>query len=503
MYADSLSKGLVPNPTSLLFFVKRPDGTLGQIEADLDIEGSLAPLFIAFGLITLKEASQIFPSSEIENNDKDLFEFLSNTAEEAAAAGQNHDELKRTVRNLRRDLEARYGFASITLGGEFSVGGESLKQQIESLEMLGLALDSYSASDLVLLQGINLRLHHPDFAPMVTTGFKDNNGIYNVRSEPLECRVTESGIVHLVAFQDPARVFSAIQKIDFSRAKLMTKVRSFWLLRSRDLAEALKKILNVKNVWFDSRGDMALRRFVLWAGSLIEYLGMRSQDDIDFSTVPAAYSILIHSEESSPLLEYVASSSLLQISSDCPPDHLIQFMNSEDGILANQSAAILTDGKEKEEEALAAVKTALGAKAVVRLCSSQHRSEVLEAVQKLIDAAPSIRATIDLRNVSIAIDDCYDVWDSGFVSIPYDFSLVDLEPKLVALLGAPGNENRSHPSTYSEGKVSAFSNTIPKFSLTQGRFVFGRSLSLGRRSKMAIYRRNTCFFQPTRLSLPF
>jgi hypothetical protein len=43
---------------------------------------------------------------------------------------------------------------------------------------------------------------------------------------------------------------------------------------------------------------------------------------------------------------------------------------------------------------------------------------------------------VDLRGASLAIDDCYEVWGSGFISIPYDFTLQELQPQLVKLLSA-------------------------------------------------------------------
>ncbi len=41
---------------------------------------------------------------------------------------------------------------------------------------------------------------------------------------------------------------------------------------------------------------------------------------------------------------------------------------------------------------------------------------------------------------SIAIDDCYELWESGFVSIPYDFELRDLQPQLQKLLAGSSHQ---------------------------------------------------------------
>jgi hypothetical protein len=37
--------------------------------------------------------------------------------------------------------------------------------------------------------------------------------------------------------------------------------------------------------------------------------------------------------------------------------------------------------------------------------------------------------------MTIAIDDCYDVWGSGIISIPWNFSMQELKPQLLKLLG--------------------------------------------------------------------
>lgn len=66
----------------------------------------------------------------------------------------------------------------------------------------------------------------------------------------------------------------------------------------------------------------------------------------------------------------------------------------------------------------------------------------MAATERLIEAAPYIRASLDLSNVSLALDDRYDVWDSGIISIPYDFRMNDIEPKLKALLLADTKSSR-------------------------------------------------------------
>jgi hypothetical protein len=35
------------------------------------------------------------------------------------------------------------------------------------------------------------------------------------------------------------------------------------------------------------------------------------------------------------------------------------------------------------------------------------------AARRLLDCAPAIRSAVDLSGASLAIDDCYELWDSG------------------------------------------------------------------------------------------
>ena len=55
-----------------------------------------------------------------------------------------------------------------------------------------------------------------------------------------------------------------------------------------------------------------------------------------------------------------------------------------------------------------------------------------------LDRTPALPSQLPLllcAGASIAIDDCYELWESGFISIPYNFDLKDLQPQLQRLLG--------------------------------------------------------------------
>ena len=59
-----------------------------------------------------------------------------------------------------------------------------------------------------------------------------------------------------------------------------------------------------------------------------------------------------------------------------------------------------------------------------------------------------------MLGASIAIDDCYELWESGFVSIPYNFELRDLQPQLQKLLQGPTQETKER--AVSEGQPALY-----------------------------------------------
>lgn len=106
-----------------------------------------------------------------------------------------------------------------------------------------------------------------------------------------------------------------------------------------------------------------------------------------------------------------------------------------------QAAAAVQITKKEEQELLERIRQEFGAKHVVRVCSMFECDKVLEGARRLLEHAPAIKESVDLRGASLAIDDCYEVWGSGFISIPYDFTLQELQPQLVKLLASSSSAN--------------------------------------------------------------
>ncbi len=77
------------------------------------------------------------------------------------------------------------------------------------------------------------------------------------------------------------------------------------------------------------------------------------------------------------------------------------------------------------------------------------QDKVLSACERLLQHAPAIKQTVDLAGASIAIDDCYELWESGFISIPYDFEISELQPQLQKLLAA-GNARAAATNSHGD-----------------------------------------------------
>lgn len=48
------------------------------------------------------------------------------------------------------------------------------------------------------------------------------------------------------------------------------------------------------------------------------------------------FSLLVHSDASSPMVDWSQNSSILQVRSDCPPRQLVEFLVSDSGVMADQ-----------------------------------------------------------------------------------------------------------------------------------------------------------------------
>lgn len=446
-YVESLSQGENQEEMDLEFFVKREEGTFSRIQVTLGRGGSLAPLFLSFGLITPEEAEWVnLNQSSTNGNDHgvSLIEWLRDVLSEASIASRQYDQVKQQNNGIRDELEEMYGIDSIDLGGESYVTSNLQQRHKECLDNFKFVLDELFTATNCPLHGLSVRLYHPSTVPAVNSGIQDEDGTFRMRNVLMESHVGENGMVHLVAGVEELQ--RALQCLDFDRAQIFSRVEKYWFRRSRELAGSLECLLGVTNVWYNSLSPGELQDFVIWAGEMVQFC---RSEKTHFGT-NFSFSIVVQSrDENGRHLDYVPTSKILTVKTDCPPEALLSFLRSEDAINAHIASSNIESEDMLEEQALEIACGALGAKKLVRICSSYEKGNVVEACTRLVKVGDQIKDSLDLSEISLAIDDRYDVWDSGIISIPYDFTISDFEPKLKALLSS---DSRYRSST---GKLSA------------------------------------------------
>lgn len=449
-YVDHLSRGLAPPAATLEFYIKNGD-RLSRVDSKLGCDGSLGPLFLAFGLITEDQLDDFISCSRSGSDDTNFLEWLKDTVDEAVRIAEQHESLRQRTRELRASLEYRYRLASLQCGSEYAIKIVEQQRQIEALKVLDTCLGALQTEEGWTFDGLNIHLYHPENTPLGTYSFVDGSGNYNFKTTRMRSYVADDGSLHVVA--DRVSIKKALRSMDLERARVLTQVTMFWLKRVRDLTPILKEVLRVDNLWCDTRSEQNSQNFVLWAGYVLE-----QRDEIRrvIGRRRFAFSMLVHSDQGSPMVDFSPSSSILQVRSDCPPSKLMEFLCSDSGLVANEAAERVAVSKREEQHLLEEIRTAFGAKHVVRVCSMYEQEKVLDGARRLLQNAEVIKKTVDLNGASIAIDDCYEVWGSGFISIPYDFKLQELRPKLARLLEAGKKAKASRNGLgYTSGSYSS------------------------------------------------
>ena len=78
----------------------------------------------------------------------------------------------------------------------------------------------------------------------------------------------------------------------------------------RELSPILKELLGVDNLWCDTRTEAAAQKFVLWAGYVLE---ARPTFRDALRGRRFAFSVLVHADGASDLVDFLATSSVLQV----------------------------------------------------------------------------------------------------------------------------------------------------------------------------------------------
>lgn len=151
---------------------------------------------------------------------------------------------------------------------------------------------------------------------------------------------------------------------------------------------------------------------------LQEFLSSETADEADNTAV----SLYSQEDEETALLDEV-----------CPPPHthfpplpgcMAWLAGSasgrrSEGILRSVAVSLMryrgaagtpsVQGRLSSEPVIVQVKQVFQAKHVIRVCSTEHKADSLAAARKLIAEADRIKAQVNLKGASIAIDDCYQV----------------------------------------------------------------------------------------------
>ncbi|GMH38401.1 hypothetical protein BSKO_06285 [Bryopsis sp. KO-2023] len=425
-YLDDLSHHLIPEPASLEFWVK-DDDSLKLISVELTSSGTLSPLFFAFDLIS--EDDFMANEKETSHSTKDLLEWLRATVDKAVQAADQHYALKARINEVRALLEEKYQLSEIQFGHEFGVSNKEQERQLESLNVLDQGLEDACESEQ-LFCGLNFCVYHPESCPLNVLTFQPSQNPGQMRLS----RVADDGRIHVVA--DAALIKEALMTVEVDRARLLSRLSTYWIRRARALSQSIEDLLRVEDVLCDTSASENAQKFVLWAGYILD---QRNAITTLLKDRQLSFSLLVHSDENAPMIDHMAATSILQVRSDCPPQVVLDFLSSDACRTASQGAKEIKASGGEEEAVLEKVRVALGAKQVIRVCSMYERDKVIEAAERLLENADSIRMFVDLSNACIAIDDCYQMWESGFLSIPYDFQIHELRQQFQKMLTSGDN----------------------------------------------------------------
>lgn len=445
-YLDEVASGAPPTPSRLEFYVKE-NGGLKRVEAFLSGNSGLVPLFHAFGLVTDDELNSFDPQTMVTNTN--ILAWLRDIVQEALRTAEQHEALKWHIRRYRATVEQKYMLASVQVGQEYAVNITEQERQLESLKVLDSSLSQLASEEGTDFEGLSIQLYHPANCPVESYTYVQPDGSFNIKTKQMNSYVADDGSLHLVA--DRASVKSQLKTLDLSRAKMLTKVTLFWLRRVRELTPIMAELLGVRSVWCDTKTEQNSQKFVVWAGYILE---RREQIQEILRGRNFQFSLIVHSDSQGPMINFHPASPVLNVRSDCPPSQLLEFMISDTGSAASEAASEVHMSREQEEALLDKVRAEFNAKCVIKICMND---KVLEGAKRLLENAELIKQVVDLKGACIALDDCYEVWDSGFISIPYNFKINELG-QMVRLLQSGGKvpSQSSNSNAQRTAVVSAF-----------------------------------------------
>lgn len=104
-----------------------------------------------------------------------------------------------------------------------------------------------------------------------------------------------------------------------------------------------------------------------------------------------------------PPLQHGSHASMIQVTTDCRPQQLLEYLRGEAATAASTAAVNQERAKAEEDLLLEAARTALGVQHIIRLCSRNDQPTVTEPLQRLIQHGPAVRQAIDLSGMHICL----------------------------------------------------------------------------------------------------
>ena len=87
---------------------------------------------------------------------------------------------------------------------------------------------------------------------------------------------------------------------------------------------------------------------------------------------------------------------VLQVTTDCTPEQLLEYLQGEAATAASIAADVHADSRKEEQALLDAAGEALGARFVMRMCSRHQQPKINQALQQLIQNSQAVKQSFDL-----------------------------------------------------------------------------------------------------------
>ncbi len=427
---------------------------LVKVKVELSGRQSLFDVFDAFGVEHAQRDDALARNLGEKMSDMDFLVYMQGKISEALAISERFSALSSTAAQLKEDLSERYAFEELRFQDVVRTSCANAVWQVSALEVLSQAMESLDPESQRTFANQRVVLH---------------------RERRRSFSAVQGREIHLVVNRT---LKSQLRKIDGHLLGTLSKLNTYWRQRIRVLVPAVQSVLRVKAVLGDFvyNGDghstSSPEDAVLWAGKIIKareafdlaFDGPQGGRESESEGVRGSegesrfhFSILVHSDESMPFIDVSPTSTMVQVRSDCPPGALVAFLCSDEARELNERVRVIESQRSLESDHLARVKKALKAKQVIRVCSMPDMAPFYGACERLVANAEYIASQVELKGIFLAIDDCYEVWESGFVSVPYDFEIEVLCQTLGALKAA---EKKAGPNLLSiEGSPSPSSPT--------------------------------------------